>query len=171
MKTLGLDYFHAFEDDLERLSRYIEFSRDNFATYSLELVRLLLATGSEIDVALKALCRHIDSAKAPKSIVAWQKIVVPRFPDITSQEVRISRFGLTLMPWSGWEKESPKWWRAYNDVKHERTMHYTQGNLEHVLNAVAGLGVIMQYLGNRSSENFRGYFFSNVRFRGVSWNE
>jgi hypothetical protein len=43
MHTLRLDYFHAFEDDVERLSRYVEISPDNYATYSLELVRLLLA--------------------------------------------------------------------------------------------------------------------------------
>lgn len=171
MHTLGIDYFHAFEDDLERLSRYVEFAPDNYATYSLELVRLLLASGSEVEVALKALCEKIDPTKKPSQITHYQKIVLPRFSGIARQRVRIPRFDIEIIPWEGWEQKSPAWWRAYNDVKHSRIVNYKSGNLGNALLAIAGLGVIMQYLGRRSVSNFRGFFFSNIRFSCLPWNE
>ena len=52
------NYFIALEQDLIKVSRFIEFSQENFNTYSIELAHLLLATSSEIDVVLKALCNR-----------------------------------------------------------------------------------------------------------------
>ena len=37
------NYFLAIEQDMEKLSRYIEFTDDNFPTYSIELTYLLLS--------------------------------------------------------------------------------------------------------------------------------
>ena len=166
MHNLGLDYFHAFEDDLEHLSRYVEFSPDNYATYSLELVRLLLAAGSEVDVALKALCAKTEPRRKPKNISDYKKILLPKFKEITSQPVKIRKFGITVVPWEGWDTKSPQWWQAYNHVKHSRLSNYRLGNLENVLHAVAGLGVVMQFAAHSSAENFRGYFFSGLHLRG-----
>ncbi len=171
MRSLGIDYFHAFEDDLERLSRYIEFTPENYSTYSLELVRLLLTAGSEVEVALKALCKHIAPRKSPSRITDYKAIILPKFGELTRQAVSIPRYSIEIFPWYEWEKKSPSWWRAYNDVKHSRTANYKDGNLGNTIEAIAGLGVIMQYLGSRSIDNFRGFFFANIRFRCLSWNE
>jgi len=58
---LHWNYFLALESDLERVSRYIEFDKANFKTYSIELAHLLLAASSEVDVVAKTLCQRIDS--------------------------------------------------------------------------------------------------------------
>ncbi len=68
MSNISLDYFLAFENDLKTLARYIQFSKDNFKTYSLELVMLLLAAGSEVDVTAKCLCQKIAPTSKPKNI-------------------------------------------------------------------------------------------------------
>lgn len=34
--------------------------------------------------------------------------------------------------------DSPKWWKAYNKVKHEYSLHYKKANLDSVLNGLAG---------------------------------
>ena len=47
------NYFLALEADLERLSRFVEFTSVNFQTYSLEMARLLLTGASEVDVVAK----------------------------------------------------------------------------------------------------------------------
>ena len=44
------NYYIALEQDLSKVSRFIEFSEDNFETYSIELAHLLLAASSEVDV-------------------------------------------------------------------------------------------------------------------------
>ena len=54
-KLVHWNYFLAFDSDAEKLSRYIEFTTDNFEAYSIELVRLLLSAASEVDVVAKLL--------------------------------------------------------------------------------------------------------------------
>ena len=45
---LHWNYYIALEQDLAKLSRYIEFAEGNFSTYSIELAHLLLAASSEV---------------------------------------------------------------------------------------------------------------------------
>jgi hypothetical protein len=40
----------------------------------------------------------------------------------------------------------PKWWTAYNKIKHHRDAEYDQANLKNALNAVGGLFVMVLYL-------------------------
>lgn len=58
-KLLHWNYFLVLESDLEHLSRYIEFTKDNYKIYSQEMARLLLTAGSEVDVVLKGLCKKM----------------------------------------------------------------------------------------------------------------
>jgi hypothetical protein len=58
-KLVHWNYFLAFDSDAEKLSRYIEFTKENEKTYSIELVRLLLSTASEVDVVAKLLCNKV----------------------------------------------------------------------------------------------------------------
>ena len=53
---LHWNYFLALEADVCKLSRYIELQKDNYETYSIELVRILFAACSEIEVVMKLLC-------------------------------------------------------------------------------------------------------------------
>ena len=54
--NLHWKYFLTIDQDLSHISRYIEFSKDNFGVYSIELVRLFLSVCAEIDVVMKILC-------------------------------------------------------------------------------------------------------------------
>ena len=60
------NYLLAIENDLENLSCYIEFDKRNFTCFSMEAARILLASGAEIDVVCKQLCRKLDSASTTK---------------------------------------------------------------------------------------------------------
>jgi len=50
------NYFLALERDLEIVARYVEFTKPNFKTFSIELAHLLFAAASEVDVVAKLLC-------------------------------------------------------------------------------------------------------------------
>ena len=41
--------------------------------------------------------------------------------------------------------KNPSWWRSYNDVKHQRDLHFAEANLENCTNAIAGLFEIVLY--------------------------
>ena len=76
------NYFLVFDSDAEKLSRYIEFTSDNFKTYSIELVRLLLSVASEVDVVAKLLCIKVDPTAKAKNIDHYCNILNSEFPKI-----------------------------------------------------------------------------------------
>ena len=148
------NYFLAIERDLEVLSRYVEFDSRNFKCFSLEIARILLAAGAEVDVVCKLICRASDAGSTAATINAYRAELNTAIPEIATFEVLIPRFDLTLQPWEKWSGDSgvPLWWTAYNKIKHDRDSQYHQANLKNALNAVAGLFVVVLYLYRRDAQ-------------------
>jgi hypothetical protein len=169
---LHWNYFLALEKDLEAVSRYIEFSPDNFNTYSIELAHLLLSAASEVDTLAKCVCSILEPNNQPDNINEYRKVIksaeeteseiVIRFakspavkhtvlPEakrhrLSSLSVFVPRHGLVFAPWGNWAKDkNPDWWRAYNDVKHKRNVHFNKATLHNAINALAGL-LAMNYI-------------------------
>lgn len=141
---LHWNYFLALESDVERLARFVEFTSNNFRTYSIEMVHLFLAAASEVDVIAKQLCFRMDEAANADNIEKYRKVLRRSLPEMESSIVTIPRYGLDLRPWSNWrDDETPNWWRAHNKVKHQRGEHFGLANLENVLNAMAGLFLLI----------------------------
>ena len=140
------NYFIALEQDLIKVSRFIEFLQENFNTYSIELAHLLLATSSEIDVVLKALCNMKKSEKDHKNINHYKETIGTELPDLINEKTFIPRYGLELQPWTKWNnKDNPLWWGSYNNVKHNRDEHFKEANLKNTLNSVAALSLVVLY--------------------------
>lgn len=147
------NYFLAIEQDLIKISRFIEFSPDNYKTYSLELARLLIASTSEVDVLLKEICTSDKKSKDRgindyrdffKSAEEWD---IQR-EDFIRQMTLLPRYNLYLSPWESWQnggKDAPEWWTANNKVKHHRSDSFDQANLYNVLNSVAALFAVNLY--------------------------
>ncbi|HEY9671284.1 MAG TPA: hypothetical protein V6D11_07565 [Waterburya sp.] len=150
-------YFLTIEEELVKFSRYIEFHEDNYKTYSIELARIQLSVGSEIDVVAKLLCQNLGCQKA-KNICDYNKIILATYPNLPDFVVEIPRYRLEFTPCKDWKPaNSPKWWTNYNKVKHQRSSHYQEANLENVLQAMAGLITInLYYLKNKGSTSGSG---------------
>ena len=140
------NYFLALEDDVVRMSRYLEPTKANFDAYSLELARILFAAASEIDVVSKCLCVKLDPESRADNINKYRNEILASRQEIVTSIAEIPRFGLTLTPWEPWgSEENPLWWKAYNNVKHRRDTHFKEASLKNTLNAVAGLFVLLLY--------------------------
>ncbi len=74
---LHWDYYIALENDLLACQRYVEFHEANMKVYSVEFVRLLLATCSEIDVLAKSLCCQIDADSKARDIRDYRTTLEP----------------------------------------------------------------------------------------------
>jgi len=134
------NYFLALENDLEIVSRYIEFIKGNFKTYSIELAHLLLASSSEVDVIMKELCSFLSPGSKTKDINDYRDIIKKYKPELVNETVYISRYGLSFTPWLNWKKEeNPIWWKSYNNVKHERNVYFNDANLKNLLNSLGAL--------------------------------
>lgn len=139
-------YYKSVLGDLETISRYIEISEDNYRTYSIELTRLLLSIGSEIDVVAKLLCKLANPEAASNNINKYREILTHKFPGLPEVEISLPKYLISLKPWFDWlENKTPKWWDCYNKIKHERSLHFREANLENVLFATAGLYVLVSY--------------------------
>jgi len=150
-------YYKSILGDLDSLSRYIEISKDNYSTYSIELTRLLLSIGSEIDVVAKLLCRAADPEAPAGNIMDYRKSITSKFPHLPKTEVFIPQYSISLTPWKDWfEEKTPEWWSCYNNVKHERSNYFGEANLENVLLASAGLCILVSYLYNDSISRLSG---------------
>ncbi len=152
---LHWSYLLAIERDLDQLSRFVEFDKKNFGCFSIEIARILLASGAEVDVVCKQICKIIDRNSKAKSVNKYRSEIVPALPRIPDFEILLPRFGLRLKPWDEWRNAdgTPLWWTAYNKIKHHRDSEYDKANLKNALNAVAGLYVVVLYLYKDKAES------------------
>jgi len=167
-------YLITLDSDLHKCSRFVDINSQNFRTYSIEFVRILLAAGSEIDVVAKILCNCIDSTKSYGNINEYRDTIIAKFPKFPSMIIDVPQYELQLTPWNEWSQHrNPNWWRAYNDVKHERDNYFADANLENTLNAVAGLFVVVWYLhheeSNRKKLNKTVLLSADQYIDGIQW--
>jgi len=161
------NYFLTLDDDAAKFSRYVEFSGSNFATYSIELARILMAASSEVDAVAKLLCKKIDSTKDAENILHYRAIIMGAFPRVATFDVLIQRFGLTFRPWQNWGSgRSPDWWQDYNLVKHERNINFSKANLSNALHSIAALYVLLLYYYKEEADN--GLLYPNPSMYFVS---
>jgi hypothetical protein len=136
----GWNYFIALEQDLETLSRYIEFAEKNFATYSIELAHLLFAAASEVDVIARDFYARFAPNAARANINDFFSVFATQLPQLRDAMVFVPRHGLRLKPWISWERDTPpEWWTGYNKVKHQRKAEFQLATLKNALNAMAAL--------------------------------
>jgi hypothetical protein len=139
-------FFESVDDELHSLSRVIEFAPENFPTFSVRLARLYLSICSEIDVVAKLLCARIAPSEKPKNIDDYRLLIMAQFPNFSLLRIEMPSQALEFQPWLAWHSGgNPKWWRSYNDVKHERNKYYRDANLGNILESAAGLLVLIVY--------------------------
>lgn len=159
-------YYLTLEKRLIEVSQYIEFVYELRKTYSRELLSLLQAVGSEIDVCGKSVAEyfHPDDTKLGKAPIArWGFVVQNELPSLLSRSVS-TPLGFNCIPWGNWRhekssdkngkeifklskgSENPEWWRAYNAIKHRRKSlihkdcsEFNRATLENVVKAMCGL--------------------------------
>ena len=160
------NYLLALEQDLIKVARFIEFTKDNFNTYSIELAHLLLAASSEVDVVLKALCNIKKPDVNHQTICHYKNTIKAELSGLINDKCYIHRYGLELEPWSIWNgNENPIWWQSYNNVKHQRDKHFSEANLENTLNAMAGLSLVVLYYYRESFAQEMTHTFKEVTRR------
>lgn len=163
-------YFLSLEDQFIRTLDYVDLSPDNSKTYSNEFAKLLLLAGSEVDVVAKQLCAQENPDWKREDIRDYAACINDAFDrKLHTQPVRFPYHLGERFPWKTWgnpEPTSPKWWRAYNNVKHERDKHFPDANQENVVEAMCGLLVLIKYLDHRNMPSPETKFFI---CEGESW--
>lgn len=147
-------YYLNLENDFCNTLNYVEFSEDNYNTYSKEFAKQLLSICSEIDVVFKILCELIAPDEKRNNICDYAKILCD-FDGLTSSQVIYSYTKSTYSPFKDWTVDnSPTWWRDYNALKHRRndSDNFKNGNLKNVFDSLAALYILNRYLCKKISE-------------------
>lgn len=115
---------------------YVALRECNLGACSERLIRSLFISCSLFESLVKAIYGlNEGSISQYKAKMIEDSEFVPNLP-IT---VLRGEEGLTISPFSSLcNGESPKWWRAYTDLKHNRAKHFEEGNLENALDALGG---------------------------------
>lgn len=141
-------YYQELENEFLQARKYVEFSENNFNTYSIELLKLYQAACSEIDVVGKILAAEVNKdykVEDKSSIYKWWFEIQDRcvlvegeknYP-LIENEVKLLDM-ICIKPWASFKVEKyfdkrnniryrclekykiPTWWSDYNKVKHQR---------------------------------------------------
>ena len=141
-------YYQELENEFLQVRKYVEFSENNFNTYSIELLKLYQAACSEIDVVGKILAAEVNKdykAEDKSSIYKWWFEIQDRCVLVEGEknyalienEVKLLDM-ICIKPWASFKVEkyfdkrnniryrclekykTPTWWSDYNKVKHQR---------------------------------------------------
>ena len=164
------NYFLSLENDLNRCSKYVEFTEDNLSVYSTEILKLFLAASSEFEVIMKEIGRKykyskILEARNDKNInIETIKNLINENTNLRMMKempICLKYYNLTFSP----IKEifnSESWWRDYNLVKHNRSKNYFRANLGNALKSAGSLFLANVFLYEIDNHNENCTFSDNL---------
>lgn len=139
-------YYLMLENRVIETFRYVELSKDNFSTYSNEYASLLITIGSELDSFFKIFCNITNNKKA--NITSYRKIVMESVEDIIAVNISIDQCDMLIAPFENWEKGNAgdlKAWKAFTNIKHNRSKKYEFASLGNVICCLACLFYLEMY--------------------------
>lgn len=147
-------YYLNLEENFLDTEKYVSIDNDNFQTFSIEYLKILQMTCSEIDVVAKMFCKELNCSFKGDNICNYCQVISDKCPDFSENDVLFVLNNTNIKPWTGWAYEkyknkepnvSPLWWKDNTDVKHKRTqltdgiLNYKKANQKNVIFALAAL--------------------------------
>lgn len=140
--------FDLLETELERIFEVVEPGQKTI--YGHRLRQLLISACTEVENQLKRILMA-NSYPAPKSdrYSTADYVKVGKALRLGEFFTRLARYPSLpmLSPFKGWDASAPTqsllWYDAYNATKHDRALHLERATLEHVLNAVAAVHILL----------------------------
>lgn len=176
--------YQSIETKLENLKYAIEFHPNNSGTYSTELASILMQSCSEFEIIAK---RFLDLSDRATGFEIFSALC-SRFPNLKEVIVHIENTTVWIQPFH-YLRNLPKYWTAYNKVKHSRDIilgeaftkieldskldfsedelkkiSYTQANFENAFGSLGALLIINILLSDKEGEKVPASNFLFVIF-------
>jgi hypothetical protein len=138
--------FRLCMKDLRTFLEYVEPHDTNLNVFSHRTYELLLRACTEFEAVCKLVAAERGVA-LPKTanINHYRDLLTPLH--VAEAEVAFTFWNPSLhwfTPFRAWASSQPlSWYRAYNDVKHDRVRQFSAASLANVLLAVSGLFVCL----------------------------
>ena len=149
--------YPAIESRMMNSFRFVQLHQNNRYAFSYEFGSILRDTSSVFGSLTDRLVRLTTSGSLPNHLNFghYRTFLVDNIPDIPSRTVKVRGLDAgVLVPLSelGSPQGTPRWWDAYNKLKHSEILNYPDGNLENTLNAIGALAILAFLLGTLGFE-------------------
>ena len=132
--------------DIQELFQFIEPDDRNLKTNSFKILGLLTRTCIEIEANLKAVLRENEFKLSERPTMAeYRKVEQSHF--LSHYEILIPDWGggpKCLAPFKSWRSNGKLgWYEDYNEVKHDRGTGFAKASFGSLVEAYAGLAVLL----------------------------
>lgn len=148
--------------DFKHLLDYIEPVEDNKKAYSHRIYELLLRTATEFEANCKGIliANGYEKEKGNFNIQDYHQINKLMKLDQYVVTTHLWNPIKTFRPLAEWESgHSLEWYKAYNEVKHNRIQYFYKANLDNLFTGICSLIVVLTAQFNSSIS-----FISNTGF-------
>lgn len=142
--------FKNIQQSLDNLFNYIEPEQINLKTYSHKIRELLILSCTEAEYLMKKVLLdngYVSSRLYTSDYFKCKNILkLGEYEVVLKQYTDLKRFH-PFKEWTdigGRTTSSIPWYQAYNAVKHDRGGNISQANLEHLLDAVAAIHILLE---------------------------
>ncbi len=167
--------YENLEIDFQKVLKYIHPVNSHNGVYSLEIYKLLLEIGSEVDSAAEELIKLRLDQIPDNSLKAqiqdkinnnnffdmsdYKKVLTTSRFNFHNKEVIFNAMNISLTPFNSWTSngggKAPIWWHSFTGLKHNRARNLTNAALSQAYEALAGLFIILLFLRQDEIEKDR----------------
>src|SRR5690606_2061190 len=141
--------FHIIQDDYRKLMDYVEFHNENNNTFSHRIYELLLRTCTEFENNCKGILLDNNYSSNGRKMDITEYFKINNASKLNEYTVKIKNWfpeSIEIKPFEEWNSNeySPLfWYKAYTNVKHNRSQNFQEANLKNLTYALAGLFIIL----------------------------
>lgn len=140
--------FLIIQEELKNIFNFIEPSDANLHVYSFKIHQLMMTTCMEIEANFKAI--FLDNGcdlGNNGNILTYHQLEKSHL--LSGYQIKLPIWNgkknifSPFKPWRNTKRKEMKWYQAYNNLKHNRHKNFSQANLDNLLNAIAGLAILL----------------------------
>lgn len=138
--------YKILESDVIKVFEYVEPSDVNKATYSHRIYELFLRAATEFESNCKRIL-EVNGYKITSRTNISDYFKINSATKLSEYKVYLNIWHPNekkIQPFQEWNNSATlSWYQAYNKVKHNRQTEFNNASLENLINAVAGVYVIL----------------------------
>lgn len=141
--------FHIIQDDYRKLMDYVELHNENNTTFSHRIYELLLRTCTEFENNCKGILLDNNYSSNGGNLKIFDYFKINKASRLNEYTVKIKNWfpeSIEIKPFEEWnsnEYSSLFWYKAYNNVKHNRSENFQDANLKNLTYALGALFIIL----------------------------
>lgn len=145
------------ENELKNIFNYIEPTDNNKDVFSYELYKILICICTEVESNCKLILNangykkstggnlNMDDYKKieQSSLLSKYKVVLNNWRNYDEEIDYSPKKIIPFSSFDGDDSKAPAWYKAYNNVKHNRESNFREASLDNCISALAGLLVLL----------------------------